>query len=155
MKVKFLMITIAMSMLIFSSCSEQKKAERFVKRYIKERINDPESYESVSFSPVEKVTRPFTKTAAYKMWVELFDEAKADFDMAYVYKDLDKMEFNLEYMNKYDSCRKADEAQWNPGTEYKITHTYRGKNAFGAVIKETTTYYIDSTFSVVTYTEEE
>ncbi|GAC1308097.1 MAG: hypothetical protein NVSMB24_21190 [Mucilaginibacter sp.] len=43
--------------IILSSCTQtkQQKAESLVKDYLKTHLNDPNSYESVSFSPIQNV----------------------------------------------------------------------------------------------------
>lgn len=147
-------VIIMASILTLSSCnSEQKKAERFVRDYVKERLNDPSSYESVSFSEIKKVKRTFEQSASYKIYGEAFLEAKKDFDFAKMFDNLDDMRLHLDRMNAFDSILKVGKADWCPETEYQITHTYRAKNQLGGIITSETTYYIDTAFQVVTYTE--
>lgn len=154
MKTKLFIAALAASMLVFSSCSDQKKAEKFVKNYVKERLNDPKSYESVKFSEVKKVQRSYEKSTHFEVFMKAFNKAKEDFDFADKFHQLDEMRFNLNLMTTYDSIMDAERVAWNPENEFVITHTYRCKNGFGAIITNKTTYYIDTTFSVVRYTEE-
>lgn len=140
--------------IIFSSCTnEQKRAEKFVTNYVKERLNDPASYESVSFSDVKKVKRPYEQTATYKIFGDAFMKAKEDFDFAKSFDNRDEMHTNLLLMQEYDSIINARRSEWFPENEYCITHKYRARNAVGGVITTETVFFMDTAFSVITYTE--
>ncbi|MCD8030051.1 MAG: hypothetical protein LUF85_04280 [Bacteroides sp.] len=39
--------------LILAGCSDEKKAQRLIKQYLKENLNDPSSYQPVSFGELE------------------------------------------------------------------------------------------------------
>ena len=155
MKTIKLLTVIASAMVILSACnSEQKKAEKMVRGHIIERLNDPASYESVSFSDVKKVKRPFEQSEAYKIFGEAFLKAKEDFEFAKRFDNIDDMHSNLELMKAYDSIMKVHEAEWNPETEYQITHKYRAKNQLGGVVTSESIYFMDTAFKIITYIEE-
>lgn len=144
---------IALALLLGSCQNEQKKAEKMIKNYVIERLNDPKSYESVSFSEIEKVKRPYDKSQEYKGYMELFDKTKDEFEIANISGDVSMMDFHLSYMKKYDSLIEVGKKAWNPANEYRMTHVFRGKNKLGGVVTEEHTYYIDTNFRVITYIE--
>lgn len=155
MKTIKLLTVIASAMVILSACnSEQKKAEKMVSQYVKERLNDPASYESVSFSDVKKVKRPFEQSAAYKIFGEAFLKAKEDFEFAKRFDNIDDMHSSLELMKTYDSVMTVHAAEWNPETEYQITHKYRAKNQLGGIVTSESIYFMDTAFRTITYIEE-
>jgi hypothetical protein len=97
---KYIFITM---LLILSACTftKQQKAEKLIKKYLDSSLNDPKSYESVSFSEPIKLKDTIIKLG------ETFDTVRHHGD-------------------------------------FLILHTYRAKNAFGAVIKSDEWFKIDS-----------
>ncbi|HTD39189.1 MAG TPA: hypothetical protein VK671_01115 [Mucilaginibacter sp.] len=59
-------LTLIASLLILASCTftKQQKAEHLVKNYLKTHLDDPNSYESVNFSPVQLVIDKTTGKSA-------------------------------------------------------------------------------------------
>ena len=100
------MYIFALVILLGCSQSKQDKAHRLVKHFLDSTLNDPGSYESVSFTPL------------YKMKDTIF-----------------------MFNGKPDTVKCLG---WNT-----IGHTYRAKNKFNALVKETQWFMIDSTFTKV------
>jgi len=147
--------------------SRQQKAEHLVKAYLKSALNDPGSYESVSFDTLsisyedyasgdpigrklDKIAASFTDTSSkYKKLSESeFYSAHMDFKKYRKYQKLDAL-----YANKSDSVESIIK---NKAKDYKgkidgyaIKHTYRAKNGFGALTLSYTDFWIDSSLTKI------
>ena len=97
-----------LTFLVLFSCSQSKqdKAHQLVKHFLDSTLNDPGSYESISFTPLYKM-----KDTVY------ITNGKPD---------------TVKYLG------------WNT-----IGHSFRAKNKFNALVKETQWFMIDSTFTKV------
>ncbi|MCD8030050.1 MAG: hypothetical protein LUF85_04275 [Bacteroides sp.] len=47
--------------LILAGCSDEKKAQRLIKQYLKENLNDPSSYKPVSFGELDRHLPSFSR----------------------------------------------------------------------------------------------
>ncbi len=154
MKTIRLLAIIASALVILSACnSEQNKAEKAVKQYLQRNLQDPKSYEPVSFSDVKKVQRSYKETMDYALWMRSYKDAKEEFDL-YINYDVDKAEITLKFMKQYDSIMQAREAVFIPVTEYMIKHKYRAKNALGGTVTTESVYYLDTAQFFITYIAE-
>ena len=113
---------------VFSSCEKsiEDKVHNAVKKYIKENMHDPSSYEDVSWGEVTAVPRDASK---------LKDPKK-----------LNKQADSLFMNNNSKDSLEAYELQRNARTieyilekpeKYTVIHEYRGKNGFGAKVLNT------------------
>ena len=163
------LITLSLTIMFFLNISctltNQQKAERLVKQYLEKSLNDPGSYESVSFGTVTAFYDDYKDTTAQgKQWEK---EASKLYHLAEKYHLLgDSLHeyggFDDKRGDKYFSmgddyfakARKISEKieLKNSGKNgdllsYTITHTYRAKNAFGALTLETRDFHIDDKFT--------
>jgi hypothetical protein len=132
-----------------------EKMKGAIKTYLYENMNDFNSYQPVSFSPIQEVQVDFSampeSLTLTKQMVTLMRKAKPYTDQMEYLKKLwgeKSIENNKEYLSNVDSAKKyrglADSIKsiaenkirlYNSlETEYKVTHKFRGKNTFGAYI---------------------
>ncbi len=90
---KKLLVVIFVS-LILAGCSDEKKAQRLIKQYLKENLNDPSSYKPVSFGELKVSTGEYATLRSMK-------------------------------------------------------HTYRAKNAMGALMLEEKTFHFNGEFNKI------
>ena len=160
--------------LAVSSCTftRQQKAESLVKSYLNEHLNDPHSYESVSFLNVDTVFKKYEVSdpegiGYYKNYEDVKLKEYTDEDL--MDKELKKDDMNWKNYNRWERESKILTVQvkkWedffeakNKGYKgpiqcFKIFHTYRAKNGFGALGLETSEFTIDSAFTKVTYADQ-
>jgi len=165
-KLLFIPLTI-----FLSSCSRQQKAERLVKHFLDSTLNDPHSYESVSFTTL----KPFYATYALgdPEGKRLDTLAANCIDSISKYKPLDdsvivisdglkapksNKKLAIYYQHMQDSIEsiitERDKTYKGRILNYSITHTYRAKNGFGALGIHTTDFQIDSTLTKVLLADE-
>lgn len=165
MKVKlFILISI---LLTVGCASPEKKAQKLIKDNLITNMNDPKSYESVSF---ESLDSSFTDIETDPQMNALFEksqyflreakEKEAEYESIYVYDQqtisekrkisdewgaaLDSANYYSDEMKEYHRNFKSVFNGW------KMSHTFRGKNSFGATIKNTSVFYFDKDLTQVT-----
>lgn len=130
------MIALAL-VLIFGSCTSktpEQKACDAVEKWIKANIDDPKSYEQVRWS-VDSVAN----------WTPQYTKAK---DSLEALEKSGKLTHDERY--KQDSIIYANlEPTFFQG--WKVTHEFRAKNAFGAVVKDEATFFVNKEFKVERY----
>ncbi len=158
-----------------SACTftKQQKAESIVKKYLDTTLNDPHSYESVSFDKLVTVHKIDTTldddtVMMYKREYYALEKKANYIAKKYKRKDGYDPDFSINHP-EYDSIttksspilekfsnreRDISEKKQTTPISYHISHTYRAKNGFGALLLYTTTFEIDSLLSKVTYTSE-
>lgn len=130
--------------LVFSACaqpeSNSNKYEQGIKDWISKNINDPSSYESIEFGPLDTV-------------YGITDKEYADYlsDSVTWYADylIQEMERQNDSMNGKASKPKADRPATptrprNHFIGYKMRHKFRGKNGMGALMVNEQFFYMDS-----------
>jgi len=154
--------------LIFASCSSnENKAQKLIKQYLSENLNDASSYESVEFSGLDSLFSSYMSTPegeelwkkggmigtfherASELEIELITEKKPE--TIAIYEDSIKIYKQLatEYETKYNENEKAYKGNF---TGWQMTHKYRAKNKLGATVLESTLFNLDKEFTKVTYT---
>lgn len=146
-------ITLAgIAMLAMAACSKpqtkQQKAEKLVTDYIKERMDDPSSYESAGFDTMfvslknfpgehdldESVELCYTYMDSTQMFNTHRDEDYAT-KFADIKPDAARSDF---YQRKADSVNKYIDSHGikrdEPPARYILPHKFRAKNAFGATV---------------------
>jgi len=162
-------------MVILSSCTftKQQKAEHLVKVYLDSALNDPHSYEKVSFDSLKAEYKSYDRSdpegkrldtlaasfidtsGKYKKMAdsELYQVSNTNFNKFKQYNKLDTL-----YSKKSDSVEAIIKIKSvgykGPLQDYVISHTYRAKNGFGALSLHTSTFEIDSALSKVIYANE-
>ncbi|QEC77898.1 hypothetical protein [Mucilaginibacter ginsenosidivorax] len=147
----------------FTSCSlsDQSQAENLVKDYLNKNLNDPDSYEPVSFGALKANfdTYENSNTEGKKLSTKRTDqdsianiyESKIDsINNGYIsgkkllekYTSLAKKHrHNADSIKQIIDTKSAD--YHGPLLGYSITHTFRAKNAFGALVLQTKDFMLD------------
>ncbi|WP_125721597.1 hypothetical protein [Flavobacterium ustbae] len=122
MKKILLLIVISLTVI---SCTQQSKLEKFIEKTVKNKLNDPESFELVSL-----------KTENKDVVNILFEKNKEE--VVNRKKNYEKYG-DSESASKYALAKKIEDnvRQVNNGTMVYATYTYRVKNATGNIITET------------------
>jgi hypothetical protein len=156
----------ALLAVMFASCTHTQKAHTLIKHYLDSALNDPSSYESVSFSNIDTAFTNFTEDTDYINSHRKADSIQVEFDTwKEKYPDFDgdselshRTAVFYEKMEKYFDDAKLKQLQiaedvsknYKPVFKcWKIEHTYRAKNGFGALGIHTTEFEIDSSFTKI------
>jgi hypothetical protein len=143
---------ILFAIILFSSCTftKQQKAEKLIKDYLNIHLNDPHSYESVSFGKIDSAYSTLKEDSDYLSSNRLIDQYQTDFDEWKAKNpDFDGIsdlsDSQTKYfikMNDFYSNEKIKEMKLRDSIALKfkpsfkgwyIIHTYRAKNGFGAL----------------------
>lgn len=130
-----------------ASCAitPQQKAEKAVKKYILSEIDNPRSYEPVSFGTLNTVYTDYNDITDEK-YAE-YREARRDYEnyLRYVreglnilaeYSKAEAME-NKKKMDRMQPYADSVEAAFVPEPKYmSIWHEFRSENRYGATVKE-------------------
>lgn len=141
------------------SCSSKKQTSQIeqskdsIVAFLKTNLNDPSSYQPVSFSKPDTVFTKIDDDNKYYAYKDLTDTNQfITNDMINNFKLYKKREKAKYYAVLYskgikgmDSCKKAFKPNLN---YYAIVHIYRAKNAFGALTIHNTLFRLKSNFSV-------
>ncbi|MEI6695532.1 MAG: hypothetical protein WCO13_05645 [Bacteroidota bacterium] len=147
---KKIILLIALSAIIIS-CSESsdKKAQRAIKDYLQKNLNDAKSYESVDFGKLISDSTKFDDDL-YNSGIK-FSESNFEF-FSSVYNESqnpdDKIRMTEAEKEVIEKKKEYEQAKSNFKSEliYKMTHKYRAKNKFGAIVLEETLFVIDKDF---------
>lgn len=143
---KLLLFSVCMA--ILCSCnSNQKKAERLVKQYMKENIDDYKSYEPIKFSELEPI---LVKEQAEKVLKVAIDHKKSreDYIATTHYLDSTQLKEQLAYIASIDADidslkRVCDAASVDDIYGWCFEHSYRSANKIGAMEKKTEIFYFN------------
>ncbi|QEC80294.1 hypothetical protein [Mucilaginibacter ginsenosidivorax] len=164
MKIK--LITIFLVSVALASCtqSNEQKAQTLTKKYLDSTLNDAKSYEAVKFSKLDTLTESIDENSQYRNYEQVKDSLKTIADSlhnailgAIVSSPSDtanlkhkadsiysKQEKNLEDEKAFIEKFKGKPIGW------VISHTYRAKNAMGAVVLSTNLFRFDQNLTKVT-----
>ncbi|SHG32922.1 hypothetical protein [Pedobacter caeni] len=154
-------LTLALlSILALTSCSNEDKAKATVKTYLSKTMHDFKSYEPVEFGKLDSALSIFELTPyyteRYQAVMKILARNKA-LDEEYERLAISRNSYDPELVKNVairgslvDSGKKivADLEIKKKGFKqtfagYALPHTYRGKNAHGAVVINTDTFYLD------------
>jgi hypothetical protein len=122
-------IIIITSLLILLACnkSPENKAQTTVKSYLDTVLNNPKTYESMSWSKVDSAYEDGIKNPLYRQYLDSSIQilnAPIESSMEYVMK-------SREYRHKADSISQTTwKEKW---LGYQVTHKFRASNKMGAV----------------------
>lgn len=159
---KFLLFSLLLLELTSCSKSPQQIIESKIKNFMNENLNDPKSYEAISFSKIDTIWTKFDESdngkeisskyfnAQFSLKQALLninsDDAKRIYPNA-VFEDSIKY-----YQNITDSLKPLYEkglSDFKPTPEsFYIQHSYRAKNKMGALIKDDITFYFDDNLNI-------
>jgi len=129
-------------LLILSSCqfTKQQKAEKLVKDYLKTHLNDPDSYENVSFGKL--TINPY----AYEDTIPAGIELKKKEDSLIRGNDSVAAKEIRAHLDSIDFIYP------NPIVKaYILDHTYRAKNGFGGVITYNQRFVFNKTCDTIMF----
>lgn len=128
------------------ACSQQHKAEKMVKKYLKENLDDFKSYDPISFSDLQPI---YLKDVIQEDIDRLTDEV----DKFSVFNDSDDAQLQSIYT---EACHRADSLKNVIDTVngtiidgWKIEHSYRASNKLGATEKYTEVFEFDKDMSEI------
>ena len=165
MRVIFMLIVTILFITGCQSISNQKKAEKAVTEYLKKNIDDPDSYQSVSFDLLINDSSSYKKKLSfiterlnitYNLYKILNDKAEKSFGNKDV--DVKQKEKDINVATKYQDSVEYYKAVYNslnkdfvPELEgYQIEHIYRAKNLMNALMLHNEMFYLDTTFMIKT-----
>lgn len=124
-------LLIALLSLSVISCTQQSKLEKFVENTVKNKLNDPESFQLVSLQVEKKETVNI-----------LFENIKEEVKMRK--SNYDKYG-DAKSASKYLEAKKTQNnvMQVNNGTMVYISYTYRAKNLTGGIVTDTKFSFVD------------
>lgn len=139
----------------------QELAEKAVKDYLMTNLNDPSSYESVEFSPVDTIFTKFEQSDFYKEinrdLNEIKESKKLSEDkefMAHLLKTkgkvfVDSLQLFIDREPALLQSLDSAESAFTPEPKHLIiAHTFRAKNGFGALNLDQMYFYIDMDYKV-------
>jgi hypothetical protein len=134
-KYLFLIVVVFLTGCAFT---QQQKAERLVKKYLLEHLNDAKSYESVNFSKLELICYAYEDTIpegiALKNKETEYKSQHNEAEAKKIRKTLDSIDFIYP----------------NPIVKsYVIEHKYRAKNGFGAMILSNSRFVLNPSLDTV------
>ena len=156
-------ILLIASMALICSCSKsnEDKAKELIESKLKLTMNDWSSYESVEYGKLDSTIYSYNdiygvvydaKFESLKSDHKYFLEMWEDGNKAYE----DSSELCIKKMKLLLREQEDSMKSFKPKFDgWKLRHTYRGKNAVGAVIINTTIFYFDKDISKVTKMKEE
>ncbi|MCR8560111.1 hypothetical protein KXD93_20840 [Mucilaginibacter sp. BJC16-A38] len=153
---------------LLSSCSfsDQDRAESLVKDYLKKTLNDPDSYESVSFGKLEPNYDTFISSSPEGKRLEKTENQLDSIATIYRTKADSISTYSLgntTLLNEYTALSKSfrrkgdsvgqiievkEKNYQGPLIGYTITHTFRAKNGFGALELNTKDFMLDSKLTI-------
>lgn len=167
---KKLMILMMLA-IIGASCTKTKDeiAKDFIESKIKEWMNDPSSYEFASMTPLDSVFSQFkdeketveleNKISVMKGMAKFFKTKSEDsfYKKYYPKEEIEQAKDSLDYYTRKLEEKEEEMARLESGyiprmEGYKTTFTFRGKNAFGSMIKNSYEIIISENLDSITNT---
>ncbi|MDR2950136.1 MAG: hypothetical protein LBV71_13125 [Prevotella sp.] len=153
--------------IILASCADtpQQIAETTIKNYLKEKLDDPSSYESVSFTEIKPTYLDFEYSSDENADIE---KKKKDAEQTLWRWEMKKLTpsisgLSIENINDsilfYQSQKQTIDSVYRDALRkyeasdrlqdgWTIGHTFRAKNKFGAKIKKTIYFDLNKDFTV-------
>lgn len=158
MKKIILGLTIAVS-LVSCSKSPENQAKENIDKFITEKMDDPKSYESVSFGKLEKEKSSYRDDDKYKDLLLQYDDVDKKAQVANEQIETFTHENTIamatqnykNYLSLKDGVVMEIERfkkEFKPVDIYKIKHSYRGKNKMGALVLDSCTVVLDKELKV-------
>jgi hypothetical protein len=158
------------ALILSSGCSyvqnNQQRAESLVKKHLDSVLNDPHSYEGVSFGKLDTSKTFFANTQEWDIIEQKKLKTEVDLSIERVHeryptlynhnKELEKIKkLVLDSVNYGTEMEKAEKAFKSEQDGWYIKHVYRAKNGFGALGLHTTTFKINIDMNKVVNDSEE
>lgn len=123
-------LTLVFTATVLISCQREPDVEDVIKEYLKNNMNDPSSYEPVSFGYVDTINISFEEK--YPTLVDARKDHVLTGDSVRI--------------SRIDSLRSVYES--SDTRYYRVIHKYRGKNSFGALILKESMFLLNSDLKV-------
>jgi len=143
--------------LFISACSKQKTKEGLaklnIKSYIDSTLNDPKSYESISFGNLDTLYNTVYTDSAY-LRLEIISTDIEIENSNLLIKDYDKWNAHKPiYQKTIDSIKKLEDiamSNYKPRfIGYQMTHKLRAKNALGALMLQEWRFKFDKKCDII------
>lgn len=141
-------VLICLSLIVIYSCKNKQetledKGRAIVRQYLKTRLHDPKSYESVEFYiDKQSVSYQFTDEGKDLRGKEIQYYAMINSEILPLQQnERDSLQHLLDSIKTVMANRIT-----LPG--WTISHTYRAKNTFGAMVLNVLALYLDSNFNI-------
>ncbi|WP_183577301.1 hypothetical protein HDF18_11525 [Mucilaginibacter sp. X5P1] len=156
-------LLIASCILMASCVSKQHKAEKLVKNYLNTHLNDPASYDAVSFGDIDTVFKRYAETKQYDSLKAANITAKERVDkikdtlmnlittskMAYMEALKRQMKYEADTGTLSKAIRSNELLFKGPVKGWVIAHSYHAKNASGAIVLHNAQFRLDSDLTAV------
>jgi hypothetical protein len=143
---KIALITVVLATVLFGCTSPEKKAQKLIEEKLQEILNDPKSYEPVSFGSLDSAFTSVYENLDYirinakytvysgnvedKSNYEYFDEDKIKYVV-----DFELWQSEIDTAKKYIAVLEKMEKEFIPEFKgWSMTHKLRAKNAMNATI---------------------
>jgi len=156
---------IILILIFLSSCntSPEQKAEKLIEEYLRKSLNDYKSYEPVEFSSLDTIFSSLDTWKPYDSIARLRDAAdviaktfKQENEKYFYNKPKLANSFLQDALKEEDTVRTMTNLLDSMNRKFfpkrigwKMTHTLRAKNAFGAVVLNKITYFFDENLTRV------
>ncbi len=154
-------IILGLLAITFFSCakSPENQAQENIKKYITAQMDDPKSYESVSFGKLEKRKSSYQDEEKYKKIVLEYDDmdkrVNEAYDLAMSMTHENTFKSAMESYNRLASMRSfvlTETEQYLKKYKsvdvFQIKHSFRGKNKMGALILDSCNVILDENLKV-------
>jgi PBP1b-binding outer membrane lipoprotein LpoB len=149
-------------LIFFNSCSvsPEEKAQDNVKKYLMGNMNDPKSYESVSFGKLDSMFSSFDES---EEGIELIKQEK---ELSDKLNELDEKINHTQSLSELSEIEKSGkiiiekrkniiDLKFEKSLSYKgefigfeLKHSFRGKNKMGGLVLENSTFILDKNLDV-------
>lgn len=157
---KIILFTALSLVLLSCSKSQEEQAQENAKEYLSKKLDDPKSYESVSFGNLEKGKSSYQDEEEYKKLVleyEDMDKRVTDaYDFAMSMTHENTIKSATESYNKLASMRSSVLTETEQYLKkyksvdiFKMKHSFRANNKIGALILDSCTVVFDKQLSVI------
>ena len=142
--------------MLFTACSEQKKAESVIKEYIKSEINNPNSYEAIEFADLKADITSYKDEPEFEQYKKAKQDSISHYKYYTLYAD-PKNDTEKELKDMYESLLKKDRIkidslkaivdglmETNPERVrfYSLLHIWRMENEYGAMRRCRAVFYL-------------
>ena len=122
-------------LVLLCSCqfTKQQKAEKLVKNYLKAHLNDPDSYESISFEKLDINPYAYEDTITAGIALKEKEKTLINQNKGYEAKSIRKFLDSIDFIYPNPIIK-----------SYLLAHKYRAKNAFGGIVTTNSTFVFNN-----------
>lgn len=145
--------------LLICSCSKSKdqKAKDLIVDHLKISMNDYNSYQSIDFSKLDSTVTTYMSSQSAKEKVSIVNSIKdsvEELQRQLLYsEDIDKRRHIIKLLDSSSAILTTMQKENNyfkpQFNGYAMSHSFRGKNSFGALVLNVDTFYFDKTLSKI------